>query len=375
MKGFNKEDVRMFFGQYRKLLVNGGFVPTRIYNCDETWFTTVASEDDDEWPCLVYGEPFRSSRSGESWIQCQICHQIGRITTVPRVADFMFATIASLSELVAVLMSVLALKRLSQQDQTCQQHMPDRCAHAQAATLVIIAAFSLGEKCDRRRGQVESRSTLNCRKSILIARAGQLQQFHPAFRKTLTLRCTSMGGQHSGGLSSSTAESLKRKTYFSADELRQWYKKFKHDYPDGVIRQQDFVNTYCQMCSQGDARAFAEHLFRGYDTDGDGAIDFQEFMCTLSISAKGSPEERLAWAFNMYDSNGDGCLSMNEAVDIISATQRMRGEHSREAAEDIAQQIFVTMDKDRNTVLSKEEFIRGAQNSPAVMELLQSKAT
>lgn len=53
----------------------------------------------------------------------------------------------------------------------------------------------------------------------------------------------------------------------------------------------------------------------------------------------------------------------------------MRGEHSREAAEDIAQQIFVTMDKDRNTVLSKEEFIRGAQNSPAVMELLQSKAT
>ena len=28
-----------------------------------------SSEDDDEWPSLVYGEPFRSSRSGESWIQ------------------------------------------------------------------------------------------------------------------------------------------------------------------------------------------------------------------------------------------------------------------------------------------------------------------
>ena len=74
MKGFNKEAVGMFFGQYRKLLVNGGFVPTRIWNCDETGFTTVASEDDDEWPCLVCGEPFRSSRSGKSWIECQICH-------------------------------------------------------------------------------------------------------------------------------------------------------------------------------------------------------------------------------------------------------------------------------------------------------------
>ena len=33
-----------------------------------------SSEDDDEWPSLVCGEPFRSSRSGESWIQGQICH-------------------------------------------------------------------------------------------------------------------------------------------------------------------------------------------------------------------------------------------------------------------------------------------------------------
>ena len=33
-----------------------------------------SSEDDDEWLCLVCGEPFRSSRSGESWIQCHICH-------------------------------------------------------------------------------------------------------------------------------------------------------------------------------------------------------------------------------------------------------------------------------------------------------------
>ena len=42
MKGFNKEAVGMFFGQYRKLLVNAGFVPTRIWNCDGIGFTTVA---------------------------------------------------------------------------------------------------------------------------------------------------------------------------------------------------------------------------------------------------------------------------------------------------------------------------------------------
>ena len=94
MEGFNKEAVGMFFGQYRKFLVNGGFVPIRIWNCDETGFTNVASEDDDEWPCLVCGEPFRSSRPGESWIHCQVCQHW--LQHVPKVADFMFAAIASL---------------------------------------------------------------------------------------------------------------------------------------------------------------------------------------------------------------------------------------------------------------------------------------
>ena len=42
MKGFHKKAVGMFLGHYRKLLVNGGFLPTRIWNWDETRFTSVA---------------------------------------------------------------------------------------------------------------------------------------------------------------------------------------------------------------------------------------------------------------------------------------------------------------------------------------------
>ena len=53
----------------------------------------------------------------------------------------------------------------------------------------------------------------------------------------------------------------------------------------------------------------------------------------------------------------------------------MRGEQNREAAEDIAHQIFVHMDKDRTASLSKREFIRGAQSSPEVMDLLKTRST
>ena len=60
---------------------------------------------------------------------------------------------------------------------------------------------------------------------------------------------------------------------------------------------------------------------------------------------------------------------------FLQATQRMRGEQNREAAEDIAHQIFVHMDKDRTASLSKREFIRGAQSSPEVMDLLKTRST
>ena len=32
------------------------------------------SSDDEDWPCLVCGEPYRNSKPGEKWIECQICH-------------------------------------------------------------------------------------------------------------------------------------------------------------------------------------------------------------------------------------------------------------------------------------------------------------
>ena len=32
-----------------------------------------SSSDDESWPCLVCGEPFLNSRSGEKWVQCVVC--------------------------------------------------------------------------------------------------------------------------------------------------------------------------------------------------------------------------------------------------------------------------------------------------------------
>ncbi|XP_031711292.1 calsenilin-like isoform X2 [Anarrhichthys ocellatus] len=171
-------------------------------------------------------------------------------------------------------------------------------------------------------------------------------------------------------------DQLQAQTQFTRKELQSLYRGFKNECPSGLVDEETFKTIYSQFFPQGDATTYAHFLFNAFDMDRSGSIRFEDFVIGLSVLLRGSVTEKLRWAFNLYDINKDGYITKEEMMAIMTSIYDMMGRCTLPSVRDDSpyehvEKFFQKMDRNRDGVVTIDEFIETCQKDENIMASMQ----
>uniref|UniRef100_A0A674MC96 EF-hand domain-containing protein n=1 Tax=Takifugu rubripes TaxID=31033 RepID=A0A674MC96_TAKRU len=156
-------------------------------------------------------------------------------------------------------------------------------------------------------------------------------------------------------------------------DIQELYRKFASECPSGNLHLHEFKRIFgINSSSTVEETAYMEIVFESFDTNKDGKIDFLEYVAAIHLVLRGKLEDKLRWSFKVYDRDGNGCLDKQEVRHIIIHKIKKKSDMSvTEKIEDVCDRIFELVDKNKDSQISLEEFIEGAEKDPWLMNQLR----
>ncbi|KAI1896611.1 hypothetical protein AGOR_G00096550 [Albula goreensis] len=187
-----------------------------------------------------------------------------------------------------------------------------------------------------------------------------------------------MGNSKSGALSKELLDDLKLNTKYSEEELCAWYHTFLKECPSGRISKEQFESIYASFFPDADPKAYAQHVFRSFDSNSDGTLDFKEYIVALHLTSSGKTMQKLEWAFALYDVDRNGTISKNEIQEIVKSIFNMISKEDQKhlpddenTPEKRAEKIWDFFGKKENDKITEGEFIQGVMGNKDILRLIQ----
>jgi len=168
-----------------------------------------------------------------------------------------------------------------------------------------------------------------------------------------------------------TIRDLATITQFTEEELIVLEKKFSTMATNGTVNKNEFTILFDKKYSQFiDDSVIKDQVFVEFDKNGDGTLDFRDYILSLSTLLKGPPKEKIKTILNVFDTDKDGYINQVELMGLLRWQFRVMGlPNQEEMLRTSAEIAFLEYDADKDGKLSLDEFFVVCHKQPVVVHM------
>ena len=166
-------------------------------------------------------------------------------------------------------------------------------------------------------------------------------------------------------------KTVQQKTGLPEKQVRDRFEEFMRTCPAGEMTKKKFVDLSREALGE-EANFLADSLFRVFDEDNSGTMDFAEYMLAINATNLDSSEEKLKWMFNVFDKDGGGTISGDEIQALLRGLFEMSGqEFDEDELKEASKGIMEAIDSDGDGEVTRAEFINNASKSEFIASMLK----